>query len=63
MIAQNFVEIWQNSAPWQEPQMVEQDLIIKRALIEIYSMEIIKKQLVFIGGTALNTIFLFPPIR
>jgi hypothetical protein len=35
MIPRHFIDSWQAYAPWQEIAMIEQDLIIKRALIEI----------------------------
>ena len=43
--------------------MVEQDLIISRALIELYRHETIRDTLVFRGGTALNKLFIQPPAR
>lgn len=43
--------------------MVEQDLIISRALVELYKQPKIKETLVFRGGTALNKIYINPPSR
>ncbi len=43
--------------------MVEQDLVISRALICLYNNQHIKESLVFRGGTALNKLFLKPPAR
>ena len=43
--------------------MVEQDLIITRALISLYSNPDISDSLVFRGGTALNKLYLNPPSR
>ena len=37
MIQQSFIQEWRASAPWQTPAQVEQDLIICRAVVEIYS--------------------------
>lgn len=37
MIPKAFITAWQKNAPWQEDTQVEQDLIIERALMEIYS--------------------------
>jgi len=37
-------------APWRTNQMVEQDLLICRALVAIYSDEFLAKRLVFRGG-------------
>jgi hypothetical protein len=37
MIPQNFVREWQDTAPWKSSTMVEQDLIICRTLVSLYS--------------------------
>lgn len=37
MIPELIIQAWQNSyAPWNSPTMVEQDLIISRALVNLY---------------------------
>lgn len=41
-------------APWRTNQMVEQDLLICRALVAIYSDEFLAKRLVFRGGHCLT---------
>ncbi len=48
---------------WQEPDRIEQYMIIKRALIEIYNVQTVQEALVFRGGTALNTLYLVPAMR
>jgi predicted nucleotidyltransferase component of viral defense system len=63
MISQVFIENWQQFVPWQTMDMVEQDLIICRALISLYSNPIIRESLVFRGGTALNKLFIKPAAR
>ena len=35
---------------WQEPDRIEQYMIIKRALIEIYNVQTVQEALVFRGG-------------
>lgn len=50
-------------APWRTNQMVEQDLLICRALVAIYSDEFLAKRLVFRGGTALHKLFFSPQLR
>lgn len=39
MIPEFFIQEWKEKAHWTEPYMVEQDLIICRALISIFSDE------------------------
>ncbi len=63
MIPEIFVEEWRNTANWSDLSMIEQDLIISRALICLYNEPLIKESLIFRGGTALNKIFLKPPSR
>ena len=44
-------------------QMVEQDLIICRALVSIFSDDFLRENLAFRGGTALHKLFLHPQPR
>ncbi|MFA6038072.1 MAG: nucleotidyl transferase AbiEii/AbiGii toxin family protein [Legionellales bacterium] len=48
---------WGNIVPWVEPDLIEHDLILSRALCELYTNPIINKNLVFRGGTALHKLF------
>ena len=52
MIPQRYIQEWKEQAPWPTDAQVEQDLIIARALIELFSDELINKSLAFRGGTA-----------
>ncbi len=63
MIPEIFIEQWRERAKWQTPAQVEQDLIISRALVDLYNNPHIQKALVFRGGTALNKLFLKPQAR
>ncbi len=63
MIPKIFIEKWQQNAPWQSLDMVEQDLIINRSLVSLYQNQKIKESLIFRGGTALNKIYLKPSAR
>lgn len=63
MIAQNHVVEWKQHAPWRTLAMIEQDLIISKALVCLYNEPKIKECLVFRGGTALNKLFIKPPAR
>lgn len=53
MISKAYITEWQQHAPWPDPSMVEQDLVICRALVNIFSHPILKENLAFRGGTAL----------
>jgi len=63
MIPESFIESWRTNAKWQTLAMVEQDLIISRALVCLYNDPKTKDALVFRGGTALNKLFIIPPAR
>ncbi len=62
MIPQDFISEWKKAAPWSQNDQVEQDLIISRALVEIFSHPDLSENLAFRGGTALFKLHL-PPIR
>lgn len=64
MIPELMIREWQSKqAPWSTATMVEQDLIISRALVNLYEQSEIRNSLVFRGGTALNKIYITPPAR
>jgi len=63
MIPKPYIAKWQEHAPWNEFSQVEQDLIISRALVEIFSDEFLRENLAFRGGTALHKLYLNPAPR
>jgi len=63
MIPNIFIQNWSNHVKWQTPDQIEQDLIISRALVDLYNDPHIKDALFFRGGTALNKLFINPPSR
>lgn len=64
MIPASFLAEWRAiSAPWQQLAMVEQDLVISRALLNIYADEFLRQRLAFRGGTAIYKLFLVPAVR
>lgn len=63
MIPKEFIEQWRAQAPWQNLMMVEQDLIISRALINLFNHPKVSKKLAFRGGTALNKLYIKPSVR
>jgi len=54
---------WSGKAPWPEDRQVEQDLVICRALVEIFTDVFLSKELRFRGGTALNKLHFPRPYR
>lgn len=63
MIPQAYITEWSNYVPWQTNEQVEQDLVICRALVEIFKDEFLAKGLAFRGGTALHKLYLQPQSR
>lgn len=63
MIPQRYIEEWKLQAPWPNDAQVEQDLVIARALIELFSDDLLKNSLAFRGGTALHKLYLQPQVR
>lgn len=63
MIPQRYIQEWKSSAPWQHEAQVEQDLVIARVMIAIFSNDFLKEHLAFRGGTALHKLYLSPQVR
>ncbi len=63
MIPRDYITEWRGRAPWSEDFQVEQDLIISRALAELFSDPVLTGALALRGGTALYKLYLTPPAR
>lgn len=63
MIPETNITAWSIKAPWAEPRQIEQDLIISRALVEIFNHDLLSTELRFRGGTALNKVIFPEPLR
>lgn len=58
MIPRDYITEWRSHAPWIQDFQVEQDLVISRALVEIFSHPLLEDALAFRGGTALYKLHL-----
>jgi predicted nucleotidyltransferase component of viral defense system len=58
MIPSNDIIEWSDTAPWISSEQVEQDLVICRSLVEIFSDAYLSEHLAFRGGTALHKLYL-----
>lgn len=58
MINRAAIMEWSAQAPWKENAQIEQDLIISRALVDIFSDDFLASQLAFRGGTALHKLYM-----
>ena len=63
MIPRSAITHWNKQVPWEDIANVEQDLIITRALTDIFSDEFLASELAFRGGTALHKLYLAPQPR
>ena len=58
MIPYNTVTAWGITHPWSTREQIEQDLLLSKAICDIYNNEKLAKELIFRGGTALNKLIL-----
>ena len=63
MIPRDYITEWRDHAPWVQDFQVEQDLVISRALIAIFTHPVLADALAFRGGTALYKLHIHPPAR
>lgn len=63
MISKEYIQAWKSHVQWGSDAQVEQDLVISRALCELYSEPKIQNTLAFRGGTSLQKIFFGKPAR
>ncbi len=63
MIPRAHVVEWREHAPWPSDEQVAQDLVITRAVVELFGQPAVRTALAFRGGTALAKLHLDPPPR
>jgi predicted nucleotidyltransferase component of viral defense system len=63
MIPYNTVTAWGASHPWQTREQIEQDMLLSKAICDIFNCEKLASELLFRGGTALNKLALKKPYR
>jgi len=63
MIPMMNIIAWSAAAPWADIRQVEQDLIISRALIELFADPMLARELRFRGGKALHKLNFPRPLR
>ena len=60
MIPRADIIAWQEQAPWPDTGQVEQDLVLSRAVVELFSDSRAREKLAFRGGTALHKMHMKP---
>lgn len=63
MIPRDYITEWRHHAPWVQDFQVEQDLVICRALVDIFGHPVLRDAVAFRGGTALYKLYLKPAAR
>jgi len=63
LIPSSFIQAWSAKTPWPDSRQVEQDLIISRALCDLFNASALKGKLAFRGGTAINKLSFKQPLR
>ncbi len=63
MIPKPYIAKWKDYAPWTTNEQVEQDLIISRTLVVLFSDNFLSENLAIRGGTALHKLYLNPAPR
>lgn len=63
MIPRAHITAWRSKAPWSTDAQVEQDLVISRVIVELFSDELLAREVAFRGGTALHKLHFNPPSR
>ena len=63
MIPVAHLQEWSAHAPWPDLRQVEQDLIISRAICDLFNSEKLKGKIAFRGGTAINKLLFGKPLR
>ena len=63
MIPASCIQDWSTKAPWPDPRQIEQDLIISRALCDLFNAPMLKDKIAFRGGTAIHKLLFKQPLR
>ena len=63
MIPQAYLTAWSAKAPWPVLRQVEQDLMISRALCDLFNAPALRGKVAFRGGTAINNLLFPQPLR
>jgi predicted nucleotidyltransferase component of viral defense system len=63
VIPQANITAWRAIAPWPDDAQVEQDLVLSRAVVELFADPELAGTIALRGGTALNKLFIEHPVR
>ena len=63
VIPRAYIQAWSSKAAWPDLRQVEQDLIICRALCDLFNASELKGKIAFRGGTAIHKLTFNQPLR
>jgi predicted nucleotidyltransferase component of viral defense system len=63
VIPRAHITAWRSKAPWSTDAQVEQDLVVCRAVVDLFTDELLARAVAFRGGTALHKLHFNPPGR
>lgn len=63
MIPASYIQEWSSKARWPDSRQVEQDLIISRALCDLFNSQALLGKIAIRGGTAINKLLFRQPLR
>jgi predicted nucleotidyltransferase component of viral defense system len=63
LIPASYIQEWNSKVPWPDSSQVEQDLIISRALCDLFNSPVLVGKIAFRGGTAINKLLFRHPLR
>lgn len=63
MIPSAYIQAWSLKAPWPDSRQIEQDLIISRALCDLFNAPALNGKIAFRGGTAIHKLLFQQPLR
>jgi len=63
LIPRDYLQAWSATAPWPDLRQIEQDIVICRALCDLFNAPPLRGRIVFRGGTAINKLLFPKPLR
>jgi predicted nucleotidyltransferase component of viral defense system len=63
LIPASYIQEWSIKAPWPTSYQIEQDLIISRALCDLFNAPALAGKIAFRGGTAIHKLLFKQPLR
>jgi predicted nucleotidyltransferase component of viral defense system len=63
LIPGSYIQAWSLKALWPDARQIEQDLIICRAMCDLFNAPALQGRIAFRGGTAIHKLLFKQPLR